>query len=523
MIYVSPVVELLRARPGLVFWTAALAQALLWTLVPALFYASPPGDVPLVLAVGHEWQLGSWLGPPLAYWLAESAFELAGNSVIGVYALAQVCVVVTLWAVFALGRAIVGARHAAIAVLVMAGIAAFSVPTIDFGPAVLAMLLAALALLHTWRAVGEDRTRYWLALGVDLGLLMFTTYAGLILIGLIAAFTVATRRGRARLRSPYPWAAILLAVVIASPHLVWLRAGLPALAGFRARRTRPASSSDGCGSWREFSLPMPGSSCWSWSRGRRSAGRRARFRPSSASRSDAPARPSSSPSRWRPSFAATLAIAFGGQPTLATGVGPFLALSGLLVVLAAGNVIRIHRQSVVGWIWLALLVGPALLTVAAIVMLPWTLGVALRISEPSAEMARFFTESFNRRTGKPLAIVVGELAPRRPGGAHLVRPAEPVHRCRARARAMDPRGRDRQEGRGRGVDVDRFLRPAAAGDPGAVPRSRAGSAPSVRAGDSGAASAAAHRLGGDSARERAAGRAMRFSPSRVMVRLGRAR
>src|SRR5204862_452525 len=109
-------------------------------------------DLPLVLAVGHEWQLGSWLGPPLAYWGAEVAFRLAGRSIVGVYILSQVCVVVTLWAVFALGRAIVGAKHAAIAVLLMAGIAAFSVPTADFGPAVLAMPLTALALLHYWRA-----------------------------------------------------------------------------------------------------------------------------------------------------------------------------------------------------------------------------------------------------------------------------------------------------------------------------------------------------------------------------------
>src|SRR5207248_3163214 len=121
MIYVSPVIELVRARPGLVFWTAALAQALVWTLVPALFYASPPGEVPLVLAIGREWQLGSWAGPPLAYWLAEVAFRLAGNSVVGVYVLSQACVVLAYWAVFALGRAIVGPKHAVLAVLLMAG------------------------------------------------------------------------------------------------------------------------------------------------------------------------------------------------------------------------------------------------------------------------------------------------------------------------------------------------------------------------------------------------------------------
>ncbi len=79
MFRVSLILEALRARPALMFWVAALAQGTLWTLVPSLFYAAPPGEVPLVLAVGREWVLGSPYGPPLAYWLADIAFTLAGG------------------------------------------------------------------------------------------------------------------------------------------------------------------------------------------------------------------------------------------------------------------------------------------------------------------------------------------------------------------------------------------------------------------------------------------------------------
>src|SRR6185295_2675212 len=136
MFRVSLILEALRARPVLMFWVAALAQATLWTLVPSLFYAAPPGEVPLVLAVGHEWLLGSPDGPPLAPWIAEIAFTLAGD-VIGLYVLSQLCVVVTYWAVFALGRRIVGTAHAAMAVLLMAGVSVFTVPTLEFGPGVL--------------------------------------------------------------------------------------------------------------------------------------------------------------------------------------------------------------------------------------------------------------------------------------------------------------------------------------------------------------------------------------------------
>jgi len=158
MHYVSLLVEFLRGRPAVVFWTVTLTQAVLWTIIPALFYSAPPGDVPMLLAIGREFVLGSYLGPPLAFWLGEIAYRVAGS--LGLYALAQACIVVTYWAIFTLGRAIVGTRHAVLAVLLMAGIAAFTVPTPNFGPAILAAPLWALGLLYYWRAVGQDKRGY---------------------------------------------------------------------------------------------------------------------------------------------------------------------------------------------------------------------------------------------------------------------------------------------------------------------------------------------------------------------------
>ena len=75
----------------------------------------------LTLAIGHEWLAGSPYGPPLAYWVAEVAFTLAGDHIVGLYILSQLCVVVAYWAVFALGRRVVGAAHAAMAILLMTG------------------------------------------------------------------------------------------------------------------------------------------------------------------------------------------------------------------------------------------------------------------------------------------------------------------------------------------------------------------------------------------------------------------
>ena len=95
MRFTSLIIELIRARPRLVVWLVVLFQAALWLILPLVLYRSPPGDIATVLAYGREYQVGTDLGPPLAFWLADIAFRAAGNHVIGVYLLAQLCGVAT--------------------------------------------------------------------------------------------------------------------------------------------------------------------------------------------------------------------------------------------------------------------------------------------------------------------------------------------------------------------------------------------------------------------------------------------
>ena len=220
MLYVSLILESLRAQPRLMFWTAALSQAALWTLLPTLFYSAPPGELPIVLAVGHEFQLGTDRGPPLAFWLAEIAYRLGG--IAGVYLLSQLCVVGTLMGIFALGRATVGTSQAVLAVLLMVGVAVMSVPTPEFGPAILAMPIWTMVLLHFWRAVGEGRSEYWIALALGMGLLLLTTSLGLLFFILLAVFAAASTRGRAAFRSIDPWLCTFVAILVAAPYLAWL-------------------------------------------------------------------------------------------------------------------------------------------------------------------------------------------------------------------------------------------------------------------------------------------------------------
>jgi 4-amino-4-deoxy-L-arabinose transferase-like glycosyltransferase len=408
MLYVSPIVEALRGRPRLVFWIATLTQALLWMLVPSLFYASPPGELPLTLAIGHEWQLGTVYGPPLGYWLAELAFRLTGGSAIGIYVLAQLCVIATYWAVFTLGRRIVGVSHAALAVLLMAGITVFAAPTPDFGPTVLAMPLSALSILFYWRAVGEARDRYWLFLGPTLGLLLLTTYFGAILFGLMAVFTAATGRGRARFKRFEPYVGVLVAVIVALPYLIWLTDGHTAPLALRSDWSLSASALQWGRQLAALVFDHAGLLVLVIVAAVLFVDRKAVVPEIVRQPIDPLAKPFVYTFALAPALIAAIVAALYGRDDPVGGEGVLVVLSGLAVIVLAGDVIRLYRQRAASLTWLALLLAPPLVAIVSVLVVPWTIALELKVNEPAAAMGRFFTESFNRRTGKPLAIVVGE-------------------------------------------------------------------------------------------------------------------
>src|SRR6202050_5412960 len=201
MRFTSLIIELIRARPRLVVWIVVLFQAALWLILPLLLYRSPPDDLATVLAYGREYRVRTDLGPPMAFWLADIAFRVAGNHMFGVYLLAQLCGVATFLALYLLARAVVGGQQAVLAVLLTMTVVAFGWSSGEFGPLVLARPLWALLLLHSWQLIGQGRRNAWFAWSIEAGLLLLTTSAALGLLLLVVGFAVATRRGRRTLVS----------------------------------------------------------------------------------------------------------------------------------------------------------------------------------------------------------------------------------------------------------------------------------------------------------------------------------
>lgn len=409
MRFTSLIVELIRARPRMIVWIVVLFQAALWLILPLLLYRSPPGDLATVLAYGREYQVGTYLGPPLAFWLADIAFRAVGNHVFGVYLLAQLCAITTFMAVFQLSRAIVGAQQAVLAVLLTMTVTAFSSPGVEFGPLVMARPLWALLLLHSWQLIGQGRRNAWFAWSIEAGLLLLTTPAAIGVLLLIAGFALANPRGRRTLMSFDALFALLVIVVLVLPYLIWLiRADTlalppwPDIADLRGRALHWGALLGG------LLLAISGVVLLTVLNSGRFA-RKAEdapiiYRPPV----DRLARDYIYFFAIAPALAGSLIAGLFNLDRVEGGAGIALMMSGLAVVVASGDLIQLRRQRVLRTVWAAALVAPALLVVVVTIFLPWTGSNEVATSLPASGIARFFGDSFERRTNQRLRAVTGD-------------------------------------------------------------------------------------------------------------------
>lgn len=432
MRFTSLVIELIRAQPRLIVWIAVLLQAAMWLFVALVFYRSPPGSLATLLAFGREYQVGTDLGPPLPIWLADIAYRAAGGHMFGVYVLAELCEIATFITLYHLARAVVGTQQAVLAVLLTMTLLAFSSPALDFGPLVLARPLWALLLLHSWQIIGQRRGKAWFAWSIEAGLLLLTTPAAIFLLSLLVVFAVATEAGRRTLRAFDPLFALMVVAVLALPYAVWLMRAetlvlpaLPQVAELNARALNAAWLLGGL-VLGAAAIPVLTFLNTGWFAGKTE---------------EAPIiyRPPVEPLARNfvyffaltPVLGAVLISGLFGLDGVVGGAGAVLVMSGLAVVLAAGDLIAMRRARMLRMVWAAAVVAPAAGVVLASLLLPWTGTGEIATSMPARAISDFFDESFARRTNHRLRAVAGEtqlasLITLHSGRPHLFIDAEPA-------------------------------------------------------------------------------------------------
>ena len=209
--------------PDRLIGTLIAFQFVILVCVPYAFSLAPPLDVVEGLVWAPHWLIGTYKHPPLPSWLIEISVLVTRDVILGPYLVSQICVALTYWFVYRLGRLFFDPINAAMGTVLMAGTYYFTVPTLEFNHNVIQLpLWSGTLLLFAHLRRHPDSWRLWISIGAlgGIGLYGKYTFAILLIILLIASlYEPLTRKAYT---TPKPYIAIAFSTLIFLPHFRWL-------------------------------------------------------------------------------------------------------------------------------------------------------------------------------------------------------------------------------------------------------------------------------------------------------------
>lgn len=233
-------IRAVERRPLTAFGGFLVLHAFVWTALPSLLYYNLPLDVIEAMTYGREWQAGYDKLPPLPWFLAEIAHRIFGADA-ALYALSQVAVVVAFAMVWLTARSLIGTAGAFAAILIIDGMNYFNTSATKFNHNVAELPLWALAGFAFYAALRRDKLRFWILLGIALGLAWWAKYFMVILAAPLALFLLIDPAARRRLAGPGPWIAAAVTLIVAAPNLLWIFQHSADAFGYAESRAQPAS------------------------------------------------------------------------------------------------------------------------------------------------------------------------------------------------------------------------------------------------------------------------------------------
>lgn len=186
-------------------------------------------DEYLYLEEGRRMSWGFMEVPPMTPFLGWLS-QLFGDGTFAVRIFPVLCGIGIMWLVFRMIQIIGGGRAAiAFSGVGMLIAPAFSRSHAFLMPVVLEQLMWTLLAFWTLKIITTEEKKYWLAFGITLGLAWLTKYS-IVFFGTSIFIGVLLTPHRKFLTSPYPYLALGLALLIASPNIFWqINHNLPVL------------------------------------------------------------------------------------------------------------------------------------------------------------------------------------------------------------------------------------------------------------------------------------------------------
>ena len=198
-----------------------------WALAGSAFRIAAAGIVPALPEEAYHWcytnhlSVGYYDHPPMIAWMIALGRAVFGDTALGIRAIPALGSIGTTLALGSLSCRLHGNDAARWTVLLFAVTpAAFVGSAFGFPDAPL-LLFWSLSMLFFGKALESPRKGWWLAAGAAWGAALLSKYTACFLAASILLYLVASPRDRRWLKTPWPYLAALLGILVFSPVIYW--------------------------------------------------------------------------------------------------------------------------------------------------------------------------------------------------------------------------------------------------------------------------------------------------------------
>lgn len=184
---------------------------------------SPPVDNIEQLTWVRSLEWGYYKHPPLPTWLIWLPVQLCGLSVWVSYWMGALMTLGALALMWRLLLSLRGPTYAGLALLAALCITYYNGRLSYYNHNIVLLFIATACAALCWRAFATRRLRWWLALGVAVGLGLLTKYQMAVTVASVLAVAAQQRVWRDPVQRQGLLCAMLVALLVVVPHIEWLR------------------------------------------------------------------------------------------------------------------------------------------------------------------------------------------------------------------------------------------------------------------------------------------------------------
>jgi 4-amino-4-deoxy-L-arabinose transferase-like glycosyltransferase len=221
---VRSLIETANARETDGIWLACLLALTVLRLILAATVPLAPDEAYYWLWAQHL-QAGYYDHPPMVALFIRAGTMLAGSTAFGIRLFGPLAAAAGSLLLWRAAEDFCPHRHAG---LVAAGL--FNATLVAGAGAILMtpdtplLLFWCAGLAAAGRLLATRDARWWLAIGVAAGFALLSKYTGVLLVAAFGLWLLSSNIGRRQLKTPWPWAGMVLALAIFAPNLAWNQA-----------------------------------------------------------------------------------------------------------------------------------------------------------------------------------------------------------------------------------------------------------------------------------------------------------